>query len=164
MLTRWCKFQPEFFSGTILALTTEPKKQPEEADTMSADAGLLIGQPSARGSIAQASAAGVMALIIPSDHLSSCLACRPLLLSIFHDLLDIAMARNNPDGKKTPLTLPNHPRIKGPTLRAICRQSQIRAWQRPLTRSEYTIRRHGGAGDQARGRPRTHSAYCGTRS
>ena len=37
----------------------------------------------------------------------------------------ISMVRNNPDGTKTPLTLPNHPRIKGPTLRAICRQSQI---------------------------------------
>ena len=37
----------------------------------------------------------------------------------------ISMVRNNPDGTKTPLTLPNHPRIKAPTLRAICRQSQI---------------------------------------
>ena len=37
----------------------------------------------------------------------------------------IAMVRNNPDGTKIPLTLPNHPTIKGPTLRAICRQSQI---------------------------------------
>lgn len=37
----------------------------------------------------------------------------------------IAMVRENEDGSKTPLTLPNHARIKGPTLRAICRQSQI---------------------------------------
>lgn len=37
----------------------------------------------------------------------------------------IAMVRENEDGSKTPLTLPNHATIKGPTLRAICRQSQI---------------------------------------
>ena len=37
----------------------------------------------------------------------------------------IAMIRQNEDGSKTPLTLPNHSKIKGPTLRAICRQSQI---------------------------------------
>jgi predicted RNA binding protein YcfA (HicA-like mRNA interferase family) len=37
----------------------------------------------------------------------------------------IAMVRDNPDGSKTPLTLPNHPTIKGPTLRVICRQSRI---------------------------------------
>jgi predicted RNA binding protein YcfA (HicA-like mRNA interferase family) len=32
----------------------------------------------------------------------------------------IAMVRDNPDGSRTPLTLPNHPRIKSSTLRAIC--------------------------------------------
>ena len=37
----------------------------------------------------------------------------------------IAMIRDNPDGTRTPFTLPNHATIKGPTLRAICRQSQI---------------------------------------
>ncbi|MEW6777529.1 MAG: type II toxin-antitoxin system HicA family toxin [Bdellovibrionota bacterium] len=37
----------------------------------------------------------------------------------------IAMLRENPDGTKTPLTLPNHPKIKAPTLRTICTQSQI---------------------------------------
>ena len=37
----------------------------------------------------------------------------------------IAMVRDNPDGSKTPLTLPSHPTIKGATLRAICRQSRI---------------------------------------
>jgi predicted RNA binding protein YcfA (HicA-like mRNA interferase family) len=37
----------------------------------------------------------------------------------------ISMLRNNSDGSKTPLTLPNHERIKGSTLRIICRQSQI---------------------------------------
>jgi predicted RNA binding protein YcfA (HicA-like mRNA interferase family) len=32
----------------------------------------------------------------------------------------ISMARKNPDGTRTPLTLANHPRIKGSTLRTIC--------------------------------------------
>ena len=37
----------------------------------------------------------------------------------------IAMVRQNPDGSHTPLTLPNHPRIKGSTLRMICTQCGI---------------------------------------
>jgi predicted RNA binding protein YcfA (HicA-like mRNA interferase family) len=37
----------------------------------------------------------------------------------------IAMERENADGTKTPLTMPNHPYIKGSTLRAICRQAGI---------------------------------------
>ena len=37
----------------------------------------------------------------------------------------IALARENPDGTRTPLTLPNHPKIKGPTLRTICNQAGI---------------------------------------
>ena len=37
----------------------------------------------------------------------------------------IAMARLNPDGTRTPLTMPNHPRIKASTLRAICTQAGI---------------------------------------
>ncbi|MSQ14603.1 MAG: type II toxin-antitoxin system HicA family toxin [Dehalococcoidia bacterium] len=37
----------------------------------------------------------------------------------------ISMARENPDGTQTPLTMPNHPRIKGPTLRTICTQAGI---------------------------------------
>lgn len=37
----------------------------------------------------------------------------------------IAMARMNPDGSQTPLTMPNHPAIKGSTLRTICSQSSI---------------------------------------
>lgn len=37
----------------------------------------------------------------------------------------ISMVRENPDGSKTPLTMPNHERIKGSTLRVICRQSRI---------------------------------------
>ena len=37
----------------------------------------------------------------------------------------IAMLRENPDGTRTPLTLPNHPHIKGSTLRTICTQAGI---------------------------------------
>ncbi len=37
----------------------------------------------------------------------------------------IAMVRQDPDGSRTPLTLPNHRRIKGSTLRAICNQASI---------------------------------------
>jgi predicted RNA binding protein YcfA (HicA-like mRNA interferase family) len=37
----------------------------------------------------------------------------------------LAMARENSDGTRTPLTLPNHPRIKGATLRVICAQASI---------------------------------------
>ena len=32
----------------------------------------------------------------------------------------ISMERQNPDGTKTPLTMPGHPKIKGSTLRMIC--------------------------------------------
>lgn len=37
----------------------------------------------------------------------------------------IAMSRDNPDGTQTPLTLPNHAKIKGATLRAACTQAGI---------------------------------------
>lgn len=37
----------------------------------------------------------------------------------------ISMVRKNPDGSKTPLTMPNHPKIKASTLRTICSQSGI---------------------------------------
>ena len=37
----------------------------------------------------------------------------------------IAMVRNNGDGTRTPLTMPNHLTIKGATLRAILSQSNI---------------------------------------
>ncbi len=37
----------------------------------------------------------------------------------------IAMRRENPDGTETPLTMPNHRRIKGATLRAICTRAGI---------------------------------------
>ncbi len=37
----------------------------------------------------------------------------------------VAMVRENPDGTRTPLTMPNHRRIKASTLRTICTQSGI---------------------------------------
>lgn len=37
----------------------------------------------------------------------------------------VAMLRENADGTKTPLTMPNHARIKGSTLRTICTQAGI---------------------------------------
>ncbi len=42
----------------------------------------------------------------------------------------ISMVRENPDGSKTPLTMPSHPKIKASTLRTICTQSG-------LTRDEF---------------------------
>lgn len=48
----------------------------------------------------------------------------------------IAMIRENLDGSRTPLTMPNHERIKSSTLRTICTQAGIpreeflRAWDR----------------------------------
>ncbi len=37
----------------------------------------------------------------------------------------IGMIRLNPDDSKTPLTMPNHKKIKSSTLRTICTQSGI---------------------------------------
>jgi len=44
---------------------------------------------------------------------------------LVHEREHFAMIRENPDGTKTPLTMPNHPRIKGSTLRTICTQAAI---------------------------------------
>jgi hypothetical protein len=37
----------------------------------------------------------------------------------------IALVRVNVDGTRTPLSMPNHPKIKGSTLRTICAQAGI---------------------------------------
>jgi predicted RNA binding protein YcfA (HicA-like mRNA interferase family) len=37
----------------------------------------------------------------------------------------ISMVRQNPDGTRTPLTMPNHPTLKASTLRTILTQAQI---------------------------------------
>jgi hypothetical protein len=48
----------------------------------------------------------------------------------------IALIRENPDGSRTPLTIPNHDRIKSSTLRTICaraaipREDFVNAWER----------------------------------
>ncbi len=47
----------------------------------------------------------------------------------------IALRRKNTDGTTTPMTIPNHPTIKGSTLRTICNQAGIsrdefmKAWE-----------------------------------
>lgn len=45
--------------------------------------------------------------------------------SLVREREHISMIRNNADGTSTPLTLPNHLKIKGSTLRAICSQAGI---------------------------------------
>ncbi|HEX3314995.1 MAG TPA: type II toxin-antitoxin system HicA family toxin [Gemmataceae bacterium] len=52
-------------------------------------------------------------------------ALEALGFRIVRDKEHVSMERSNPDGTKTPLTMPNHSTIKGPTLRAICTQSGI---------------------------------------
>ena len=37
----------------------------------------------------------------------------------------IALVRENADGTNTPMTLPNHPKIRSSTLRTICTQAGI---------------------------------------
>lgn len=52
-------------------------------------------------------------------------ALRALGFELVREREHIALRRQNPDGTTTPLTMPNHPIIKGSTLRAICRQSNV---------------------------------------
>jgi predicted RNA binding protein YcfA (HicA-like mRNA interferase family) len=52
-------------------------------------------------------------------------ALEALGFQIVREREHIAMIRQNADGTKTPLTLPNHKTIKSSTLRIICRQSAI---------------------------------------
>lgn len=52
-------------------------------------------------------------------------AFKNLGFEIVREGAHIAMLRNNADGTKTPLTMPNHSKIKGPTLRTICTQAGI---------------------------------------
>lgn len=44
---------------------------------------------------------------------------------MIRDKEHISMERTNPEGTKTPLTMPNHPKIKASTLRTICTQAGI---------------------------------------
>ena len=52
-------------------------------------------------------------------------ALRALSFEMVREREHISMLRHNPDGTRTPLTMPNHPRINGATRRTICRQSGI---------------------------------------
>jgi predicted RNA binding protein YcfA (HicA-like mRNA interferase family) len=52
-------------------------------------------------------------------------ALEKLGFQIVREKEHISMARMNPDGTKTPLTMPNHPKIKSSTLRVICTQAGI---------------------------------------
>jgi predicted RNA binding protein YcfA (HicA-like mRNA interferase family) len=52
-------------------------------------------------------------------------ALEQLGFSIIREGNHIAMLRKNPDGTKTPLTMPNHPQIKKSTLRTILNQAGI---------------------------------------
>jgi predicted RNA binding protein YcfA (HicA-like mRNA interferase family) len=52
-------------------------------------------------------------------------AFQSLGFQIVREREHIAMSRDNGDGTQTPLTLPNHAKIKGSTLRTICTQAGI---------------------------------------
>ena len=52
-------------------------------------------------------------------------ALQALGFEIVREREHISMRRANRDGTITPLTLPNHAKLKGSTLRAICAQAQI---------------------------------------
>lgn len=52
-------------------------------------------------------------------------ALRELGFEPVHEREHIAMVRENIDGSRTPLTMPNHPTIKGSTLRTILTQAGI---------------------------------------
>jgi len=45
--------------------------------------------------------------------------------SLVREREHIALLRENADGSKTALTLPNHSKIKGSTLRTVCTQAGI---------------------------------------
>jgi len=50
---------------------------------------------------------------------------RSLGFEIVREGNHIAMVRQNPDGSSTPLTIPNHKKLKSSTLRTICNQAGI---------------------------------------
>lgn len=52
-------------------------------------------------------------------------ALQRLGFHIVREAQHISMVRENADGTRSPLTIPNHPRIKASTLCTICRQSLI---------------------------------------
>ena len=52
-------------------------------------------------------------------------ALKRLGFEIVREREHIAMVRENSDGSKTPLTMPNHTKLKSSTLRTICAQTNI---------------------------------------
>jgi len=52
-------------------------------------------------------------------------ALQNLGFNVVREKEHISMLRENPDGSKTPLTMPNHRTIKASTLRTICTQAGI---------------------------------------
>ena len=52
-------------------------------------------------------------------------ALRNLGFAMVNEREHVSVIRQNSDGTRTPLTMPNHRHIKGSTLRMICRQSGI---------------------------------------
>ena len=52
-------------------------------------------------------------------------ALRALGFQMVREREHISMVRQNPDGTRTLLTMPNHAYLKSDTLRTICRQSGI---------------------------------------
>jgi hypothetical protein len=63
---------------------------------------------------------------------------------LVRELEHIAMARDNPDGTQTPLTMPKQRRIKGSTLRMICTQAGI-------PREDFLRAYKGGVGMRKKG-------------
>jgi predicted RNA binding protein YcfA (HicA-like mRNA interferase family) len=52
-------------------------------------------------------------------------ALQSLGFQIVREAEHIAMVRKNPDGSRTPITIPNHKRLKRSTLRTICTHARI---------------------------------------
>jgi len=53
-------------------------------------------------------------------------ALQSLGFTLVREREHVGMIRENPNGTRTPLTMPNHPRIKASTLRTICTQAGIK--------------------------------------
>ncbi len=52
-------------------------------------------------------------------------ALRKLGFVVIREGNHISLVRENADGTKTPMTIPNHPFLKASTLRTICRQAGV---------------------------------------
>jgi predicted RNA binding protein YcfA (HicA-like mRNA interferase family) len=52
-------------------------------------------------------------------------ALQALGFRVIREKEHISLERTNADGTKTPMTIPNHDRIKSSTLRTICTQASI---------------------------------------